>query len=360
MVLLICFFFVCWDFFCPALAGLPFFPAGSESVSEGRFGNTARPSGRSLPPTTKPIVVCFLHFYPQLHPFLLWVSVEWNVWKRVAQVFGGWDGAGFTDSWQTSPKPMDRVFHVSVGNVCPNVRLHLQINLSDSSAFWKSLSKISKRFTSLDWFKCIPRTAQIWKSPLWQPMDRQILDLMPCRGAEGSGWLPGESASLLGMLHWKWSLRGHVCLGIVMVMIDCNESIPGVVCRVRSVRVSLQPFIVKCTVHMSGGNLSSAFPGWKILEISTRLKLWLVCCLSFDSESTTAWAAEIMLMLDCILCALLAWSDCPVHTQLLFAAGVSCLEGLEEQKDNFWDFWMDTGAYQKIRGFSSALIIPTN
>lgn len=64
-------------------------------------------------------------------------------------------------------------------------------------------------------------------------------------------------------------------------------------------------------------------------------------------------------MLDCILCALLARSDCPVHTQLLFAAGVSYLEGLEERKGNFWDSWMSTAAHQKIRGSSLTLIVPT-
>lgn len=66
----------------------------------------------------------------------------------------------------------------------------------------------------------------------------------------------------------------------------------------------------------------------KMFDISSGLKLWLICCLSFDSESTTAGAVAIMLMPECILCAPLAWYGRPVHTQLSFTAGgVSCFGG---------------------------------
>lgn len=91
---------------------------------------------------------------------------------------------------------------------------------------------------------------------------------------------------------------------------------------------------------------------WKRFDISSGLKLWLICCLSFDSESTTAWAVEIMLMLDCILCALLAWYGSPVHTQLPFTArGVSYFKGLEEWRVTLSNFWMGTTAHHKITGF---------
>lgn len=226
-----------------------------------------------------------------------------------------------------------------------NIRLHLQIKLSDSRAmaspaFWKSLSKISKRFTSLDWLYCIPCTA-LYENLLYGiPWKDKYLTPCLARGPEGSGWLPRESASLLRMLHWKWSLRGHVCPGIVMVMIDCNKSIPGAVSRMRSVCVGLQPFTVKCTVHMSGGNLSSAFCWMKntgyFYPTSTLAYLLLVLWQWINNNLSCRNNVDAWLHSLCSFGPI--WLPC-AH-KLLFATGVS-----------YWKGWRNGRVIFGIPGF---------
>lgn len=70
--------------------------------------------------------------------------------------------------------------------------------------------------------------------------------------------------------------------------------------------------------------------GWGTFDISNGLKLCIISCMSFDSESTTAPNAAVTF--DCILCALLA-----LRAELLFAAGGdSHLWGLQAWRVNFW------------------------
>jgi len=85
--------------------------------------------------------------------------------------------------------------------------------------------------------------------------------------------------------------------------------------------------------------------------IFSGLQLWLICGLSFNSELTTAGAAEIMLMPDCLLCAPMGRCGDPVRAQRPFAAGgAPCFAGLEEWQVAGSSPWMGTASHRNSMG----------
>lgn len=81
MGLLICFYFVCRDFFCPEFSDSVFFffPVEASPLMMTGLGIclSAKLTRQAVPPSaaTKPIVILSLYFYPQLNPFFLCVFI---------------------------------------------------------------------------------------------------------------------------------------------------------------------------------------------------------------------------------------------------------------------------------------------